>query len=180
MGTETQVRALPRVRRAVGWLVLRLGVGAAVALCLATFLLRFSVVRGSSMVPSIEDGDRLVVNRVTRDLGSLQRFDVVILRSPVDPEVDYVKRVVGLPGDMVRLVHGQLWIDDRPVGEPFGHVTDAETTDCWRVPQDSVFVLGDNRPVSSDSREFGAVPMASVHGKVVARVWPPARFQIFP
>ena len=168
------------LRQLLGWLLVRLGLGGALALCLATFLLRFSVVRGSSMIPSIEDGDRLVVNRVTRDLQSLHRFDVVILRSPVDPEVDYVKRVVGLPGDRVRLVRGQLWIDDQPVAEPFLHVPMPETTDGWRVPEDAVFVLGDNRPVSSDSREFGFVPLAAVHGKVVARIWPPARFQLFP
>ena len=82
-----------------------------VLLLLQGFVFHFSVVRGSSMEPNIADGDRLLVDRVSYALGDVQRFDVVILASPRDPGVDYVKRIVGLPGDRVELLAGRVRIN---------------------------------------------------------------------
>ncbi|MEY2982959.1 MAG: signal peptidase [Planctomycetota bacterium] len=155
--------------------------GAAAVLGLHTFVVQVSVVRGHSMEPCLRDGDRLVVERpgLMHEVGDFGRFDVVILGNPREPSVDYVKRVVGLPGDRVSLRDGQLHIDDHPVPEGFAPILDAETTGDVVVPAGYVWVLGDNRPVSADSRSFGLVPMELIRGRVCARIWPPARLTVF-
>ncbi|PIE21959.1 MAG: signal peptidase I [Planctomycetota bacterium] len=136
------------------------------------FVFHFSVVRGRSMEPNIADGDRLLVDRVSYALGDVQRFDVVILASPEDPGVDYVKRVVGLPGDRVDLIGGRVRINGEYLEPGLSTVPDPEAFGTWKVPEQHYFVLGDNRPVSSDSREGWFVPMSQLRGKVQFCIWP--------
>ncbi len=139
-----------------------------------------SVVRGHSMEPSLWDGDRLVVDRVTCSLGEVSRGDVVVLRYPRNPMVDFVKRIVGVPGDTVSLRCGQLWVNGEMVAsEDWTCINDAETTEDYAVPDGHYFVLGDNRPVSCDSREFGLVRAALLKGRVRARFWPLDRLGVF-
>lgn len=148
---------------------------------LHSLVVQVSVVRGHSMEPALLDGDRLIVERSgpTRDARGLDRFDVVILGNPREPSVDYVKRVVGLPGESVALREGRLHVDGTPIDEGFAPILDAETTEDVAVPEGYVWVLGDNRPVSADSREFGLVPIELIRGRVCARIWPPARVAVF-
>jgi signal peptidase I len=167
--------ASPLARRFVRELVR----GMVAVILLHLFVIQISVVRGHSMQPCLSDGDRLVVDRLIYSLGDVQRFDVVVMRNPRDEEVDYVKRVVGLPGDRVRLRRGQLTVNGRNVTEAFGPIADDATTAVVEVPPDQYFVLGDNRPVSCDSREFGLVPGELLKGKVRARFWPLDRLTIF-
>lgn len=141
--------------------------------------LQVSVVKGSSMLPNIHDGDRLVVDRFSYLFGEVERFDVVILECPTKPGVDYVKRVIGLPGDTIVLEAGKLSVNGRLLPEPFRHVEDGASFGIWRVPEGSYFVLGDNRPVSSDSREGWFVPRAAIKGRVRACLWPPADLGLF-
>lgn len=147
---------------------------AAAAALLQTTLFQVSVVRGTSMEPTLRDGDRLVVDRLDRGLERIGRGDVVVLRNPVDSGIDFVKRVVGLPGDRIELRNGRLLLDGCEADE-HEHVRDDCDMAELVVPPDHVFVLGDNRPVSADSRDFGIVPAALLLGTVRARVWPPAR-----
>jgi signal peptidase I len=153
--------------------------GALLVLLLQAFAMQVSVVRGHSMEPCLHDGDRLVVDRVSRAFGGVERFDVVILGNPRDPSTDYVKRVVGLPRDRVRLWHGTLVVNGDVVPERFAPIHDSATTDEVRVPDGFVWVLGDNRPISCDSREFGLVPFELIRGTVRARFWPPARLAVW-
>jgi signal peptidase I len=154
--------------------------GAALMLVAHTFLVQVSVVRGHSMEPSLWDGDRLVVDRVTCSLGEVSRGDVVVLRYPRNPMVDFVKRIVGVPGDTVSLRCGQLWVNGEMVAsEDWTCINDAETTEDYAVPDGHYFVLGDNRPVSCDSREFGLVRAALLKGRVRARFWPLDRLGVF-
>lgn len=143
------------------------------------FIVQVSVVRGHSMEPCLMDGDRLVVDRLACALGGVERFDVVVLGNPRDPSVDYVKRVVGLPGDRLRLVNGHLLLNGRRIPEKFGPIHDSANTGEIQVPNGYVFVLGDNRPISCDSREFGLVPIELLRGEVRARFWPPARLAMW-
>ncbi|MBI5851494.1 MAG: signal peptidase I [Planctomycetes bacterium] len=151
---------------------------AAVAL-LHAFVVQVSVVRGHSMEPSLCDGDRLVVDRVSPTLAGVARFDVVILANPRDPSVDYVKRVAALPGDVVALHDGELWIDGRRIEQGFAPIADHAEFEPLIVPAGHVFVLGDNRPISCDSREFGLVPVGLLRGTVRARFWPFHRVAVF-
>ena len=132
------------------------------------------------MEPSLWDGDRLLVDRLSYSIMDVGRFDMVVLRYPVDPTVDFVKRIVGLPGDRIRIVRGLIMVNDGPLPNSFKYVRDRAEMSEITVPKDQYFVLGDNRPISCDSREFGLVPASFLKGKVRARFWPLGRARVFP
>jgi signal peptidase I len=146
--------------------------GVGLAALIHLFAVQISVVRGHSMEPCLEDGDRLIVDRLIYAFADPGRFDVVVLGNPADPDVDYVKRVVGVPGDRIELFDGVLRVNGRPVDQEFAPIPDHSTTDVIEVPQGYYFVLGDNRPISCDSRVFGLVPQELVRGRVRLRFWP--------
>jgi len=147
------------------------------ALLLVSYSLFFnlSVVRGSSMTPGIQDGDRILVEPWSYLLGPIERGDVVVLRYPLDPQIDYIKRIIGLPGDQVTLARGSVWVNGKALEEPYVASVDASSSLSIVVEPGNYFVLGDNRPRSSDSREFGFVPENYVRGRVDLRLWPLAR-----
>ncbi len=156
-----------------------LGLGALLVILFHCFVVQVSVVRGLSMSPSLEEGDRLVVDRVSYSMADVHRFDVVVLRYPRDPSLDFVKRVVGLPGDQVLLQNGKISVNGEHLPEDFQHVVDQQAHGCWQVPEGSYFVLGDNRPVSCDSRDFGMVAHTLLKGRVRLRFWPLDRISVF-
>ena len=131
-----------------------------------------SVVRGNSMSPSIFDGDRILVEPWSYLFEEVSHGDVVVLRYPLDPSVDYIKRVIGVPGDEVTLAGGHVWVNGELLHEPYIASSDPESYLSVRVKDGHYFVLGDNRPRSSDSREFGQVPADYVRGRVDLRLWP--------
>ena len=172
-------RALRGKRSPVGTrLLLDAACGATLMTLLHLFVIQVSVVRGSSMEPCLHDGDRLVVDRVAYSVGDARRGDVAILRYPRDPEVDFVKRIVGLPGDRVAMHHGLLFVNGE-VADDYGSITDLQELADLEVPDGHFFVLGDNRPVSCDSREFGLVAANLLKGRVRARFWPLQSLAIF-
>jgi len=167
--TREPASAAPR--RSFGrWL--RLG---ATVLVLYVGVFHLSVVRGSSMTPSIHDGDRILIDPLTFLLQGVQRGDIVVLKYPLDPSVDYIKRVVGLPGDEIVIEGGQVWVNGRRLDEPYVGDPDPFCSLRTHVRPAHYFVLGDNRLRSCDSREFGQVPQDYVRGKVELRLWPLAR-----
>jgi signal peptidase I len=147
---------------------------AVVALLVWLLLFQVSVVRGSSMTPGIVDGDRILIEPWSYWMGAVRRGDVVVLRYPVDPSVDYIKRVVGLPGDLVAMAGGRVWVNGTLLDEPYA-ISDPLTWQVEHVRDGHYFVLGDNRPRSADSREFGQVAAELLRGRVDLRVWPPRR-----
>ena len=132
-------------------------------------------VRGSSMAPGIQDGDRILVEPWSYVVDDVRRGDVIVLRYPLDPRVDYIKRVIGLPGDEIFVCNGEVWVNGEPVDEPYVEHHGVESPVRATVSPGTFFVLGDNRPRSSDSREFGLVPVEYVRGRVDFRLWPPSR-----
>jgi signal peptidase I len=161
--------------------------GAATALALVAavvvlhrFVFETFYVPSASMAPTLQAGDRIVVDTLSYDLRGVRRGDVIVFRPPpretADRRVDLVKRVVGLPGEVISSRRGTVDIDGRPLSEPwlprddptaaFGPVT---------IPKGEYFVMGDNRRASYDSRDWGPVPASYIVGPVVFRVWPPAR-----
>ncbi len=170
----------PSAGRAFGKRFLRdLGRGIVVVLVLHLFVVQISVVRGLSMQPSLFDGDRLIVDRLTYSFGDVDRFDVVVLRNPRDKSVDYVKRVVGLPGETVEIHKGSVFVNGVELDERFEFIDDTTSMAEVIVPGGHYFVLGDNRPVSCDSREFGLVQHELLKGKVRMRFWPLTRMSMF-
>jgi len=135
-------------------------------------LFNFSVVRGSSMAPRIHDGDRILIDHFSYLLAPVDRGDIVVLKYPLDPSVDYIKRVIGLAGDRVVLKQGRVFVNGAELEEPYVDDPDGFTDMEVDVLPAHYFVLGDNRRRSCDSREFGQVPCDYVRGKVEVRVWP--------
>lgn len=137
-------------------------------------LFNLSEVRGSSMEPGIHDRDRILIDNVSYLVGDVHRGDVVVLRYPLDPSLDYIKRVVGLPGDEITIARGEVRVNGELLLEPY---VDPSAIEPWTTLRTTVreghyFVLGDNRRRSSDSREFGQVPFEYLRGKVRFRLWP--------
>ncbi len=165
-------RSTHRRLRSAFYTGLQLGVLLLVAYGL---VFNFSIVRGSSMRPGIEDGDRIVIDHLSYVLGGVKRGDIVVLEYPLDPSVDYIKRVIGLPGDEVRIDGRDVCVNGVRIDEPYVDVPDPRTHLSLVVQPGTYFVLGDNRCHSSDSREFGLVPRENLVGKVDLRVWPPQR-----
>ncbi len=160
-------------RRLLRWLPQ----GLAVAAILWSLCFHVSQVRGSSMSPGILNSDRIVVDGFFHHIIPMSRGDVVVLEYPLDRSLDYVKRVIGLPEDDILIALGKVWVNGELLDEPYldaGLVDSASFKHCTVAPN-HFFVLGDNRIHSSDSREFGQVPMTCLRGVVRARLWPFSR-----
>ncbi|HEB53510.1 MAG TPA: signal peptidase I [bacterium] len=171
----------PAPRRRLRWgtrFAIDVLLGAALMVTVHLFVIQVSIVRGNSMEPALHDGDRLVVDRVTYNLGDVHRGDVVVLRYPRNPDVDFVKRVVAIPGDRIAMRAGVLFVNGE-VADDYGCIPDKESMAELVVPPHEFFVLGDNRPISCDSREFGLVPEHLLKGRVRARFWPLQTASVF-
>jgi signal peptidase I len=133
-----------------------------------------SEVRGSSMAPSIFDADRIMVDEVSHRLRPVSHGEVVVHRFPGDPSLRYVKRVIGLPGDEVDLRDGRVWRNGELLEEAYVAAlgVDPHARVHTVVQPGHLFVLGDNRPRSSDSRDFGQVSQDLLVGTVRATLWP--------
>ena len=129
-------------------------------------------VDGSSMEPTLHSGEFVIVNKLTYKLGQPEIGDVVVFHYPRDPEQEYIKRVIGLSGDQVLITDGKVYINGQMLEEDYINSPPAYQA-TWEVPEDSLFVLGDNRNNSADSHSWGPVPLNYVVGKAVLVYWPP-------
>ena len=132
---------------------------------------RFQV-RGSSMEPSLHSGQFLIVSRLSYRLSEPQRGDIVVFEPPNGATEDYIKRIVGLPGETVEARDNSIWIDGYRLDEPYtANPTTYQGT--WELGEGQYFVLGDNRDNSSDSSHWGPLPMENLIGKTWLCYWPP-------
>lgn len=129
-------------------------------------------VDGPSMEPSYYHNNRVVVLKVAYTLGDIQRGDVIVFPAPPNPAEDYIKRVIGLPGDEVMVVDGIVYVNNQPLEEPYINAKPLNSMRPMTVPEGMVFVMGDNRNVSSDSRSWGPLPIEDIIGKAVFVYWP--------
>lgn len=131
-----------------------------------------------SMQPTLYAGDFVIVNKISYLLGEANRGDIIIFRYPPDPDREpYIKRVIGLPGDIINVADGKVVVNDVPLTEPY--ISSPPNYEGeWMVPLDSLFVLGDNRNSSSDSHSWGMVPVDNVIGKAELVYWPPDEWKI--
>ncbi|HEY76087.1 MAG TPA: signal peptidase I [Thermoflexia bacterium] len=142
-----------------------------IALLINLFLAQATVVEGQSMEPTLHDHERVIVEKVSYRLHPPRRGDVVVLRNP-GGEGLLIKRVVALPGEEVAVQEGHVIIDGRPLEEPWSVQVGGADLPPTTVPPDHVFVLGDNRPHSNDSRTFGPVPIDQIVGRAWLIYWP--------
>jgi signal peptidase I len=133
-------------------------------------------VEGTSMMPGLTDQERIFINKFTYrfGLGSIERGDTVVFEFPQDTSKSYIKRVIGLPGDRVRIDRGQVFVNDKPLDEDYvetDYRDDVSRSEIM-VDPDEYYVLGDHRNSSSDSRVWGTVPRKYIYGKAVFCYWP--------
>lgn len=159
----------------------------AISVLIRYFLFTPIVVDGDSMMPTLVDGDRMIVNK----LGDLERFDIVVFHAPEGK--DYIKRVIGLPGDYIEYKDDQLYINGEPIDEPYldeykSQLTEGTLTQDFTlqdidptidvIPEGYVFVMGDNRRYSKDSRHIGIVSEEKIIGKTNIVFWPLSEMQV--
>jgi signal peptidase I len=166
--------ARSQIWRALWELVHDLSVAVLFCFFLITFVAQAFRVQGTSMLPLLEDSERIIVNKFIYRFHPIQRGDVVVFWYPKDPSVSFIKRVVGIPGDTVELRRGVLFVNEQRVEEAYvrPQFNDEETHSRVSVPKGYYFVLGDHRNSSNDSRSWGEVPEKYIYGKAVFRFWP--------
>jgi signal peptidase I len=196
--TETEGRAKSggtgrRTRRAIiEWAIL-IGSALVIAILIKTFLFQAFYIPSESMKPTLNVGDRVLVNKLSYKVHDVNRGDIVVFETPprakdANSEInDLVKRVIGLPGDTVEFREGQVFVNGRLLSEPYVHGQATKPLDknvpvgCGAppdgqpgcvIPPNELLVLGDNRPASKDSRFFGPIKESLIVGRVFVRIWP--------
>jgi signal peptidase I len=131
-------------------------------------------VEGTSMLPTLEDENRLLINKFAYHFGDIHRGDVVVFLYPQDHSKSYIKRVIALPGDDLRIDHGTVWVNGVAQTEDYVPIKykDDRSQPEMIIPKGDFFVMGDHRIISSDSREFGFVPRPLIYGKAAFVYWP--------
>jgi signal peptidase I len=156
-----------------------------IVLPIRLFVAQPFVVDGESMHPTFENGDYLIVDELTYHFESPQRGDVIVFRYPGDPSIFYIKRIVGLPGETVHIANGVVTITKTngtqlTLNEPYAVVDDATYNGTTNLGAGQYFVMGDNRPESSDSRVWGPLPAQNIIGRVFIRLLPANQIGILP
>ena len=172
---EPQTR--PRRSPAVGFLleVLQTVIMALVLYFVIDLVLGRVRVENISMLPTLQPGEFILVNKMAYRLGDYHRGDVVIFH--YNEQEDYIKRVIGLPGDVIHVQGGVVYVNEYPLTEPY-IAAPPNYTGSWTVPDGQIFVLGDNRNQSSDSHSWGFVSETNVVGRALVVYWPLDNFQI--
>src|SRR6202167_3284984 len=131
-------------------------------------------VEGTSMLPRLEDSDRLFINKFVYHVSAIDRGDVVVFHYPRDPEKSYIKRVIALPGDDLRVDHGHVYVNGKLLSEPYvpSEYQDDRSVAEMTLPPHEYYMMGDHRSISSDSRDFGPVQRSLIYGKAVFVYWP--------
>lgn len=163
----------PRAAGILLW-IRDLAVAAVASVLIIIFLYQPVRVEGTSMLPRLEDRDRLFINKFVYHFTAIERGDVVVFHYPRDPEKSYIKRIIALPGDHFRIDRGSVFVNGNLVPEPYvpPEFRDERSLDEMILSQDEYFVMGDHRSISSDSRDFGPVDRSLIYGKATFVYWP--------
>ena len=165
------------------------GIVVFMAMLVMVYLFLFSPqeINGQSMFPTFYDKELLITNKIIYKLKEPKRGDVVIFKSPRNKEIDYIKRVIGLPGDTIVLKNSSYYINGTKLEEPYIGPTIVTSAGAFlkegepiTVSDGMYFLSGDNRPHSSDSREFGPIPLSDFIGQALFRYWPVNKFWVIP
>ncbi len=178
---------MKKISGAISELIETFAISLVIFLGIYTFLAFPEVVVGASMEPTLHTGERLLVERITVRANKLKRGDIIIFNPPGNNSIDYVKRIVGLPGETIKFDNCNINLvyangSFQTLEEKYlydGICTKGIGDNTITVPGDSFFVLGDNREQSADSRFFGALSKNRVVGKVILRFWPPNKLSAF-
>lgn len=145
-----------------------------VVVLVRSFIITPVIVSGNSMKPNLNDGELLLVRKIGYNEKTIKRFDIVVIKK--DKE-EIIKRVIGLPGEHISYKNNKLYVNDKLVTEDYTHLDTKdfnleEICTCSTIPEGKYLVLGDNRPISKDSRSIGLIDEKDIIGKAVFRLWP--------
>jgi signal peptidase I len=163
-----------RITTGIGVWLRDLIISLAISAFIIIFLYQPVKVEGTSMMPSLEDQERIFVNKFVYRLEPIERGDIVVFRYPRDPSKSYIKRVIAMAGDHIRIEGGQVYVNGEALIEGYvpNEYADSRSYPDTVVPPNSYFVLGDHRSMSNDSRDFGSVNQSFIYGKAVFGYWP--------
>jgi signal peptidase I len=181
---EEPIGGAPFSWRAILEIVQALALAVVISVVLNLFVVQVTEVRQRSMELTLEQNDRVLVSKLDYRFGVPQRGDIIVFNPPTDSTIPYVKRVIAVGGDTIDLRDGKVYVNGKLIeyAETRGQPTTPQApriTYPFKLPQGEVFVLGDNRQSSSDSRTFGSVPVGNIIGKVILRFWPFDRLVFF-
>jgi signal peptidase I len=171
---KPRVAAPPRTLPVLSVWLRDLIISLAISAFIIVFLYQPVKVEGTSMMPSLDDQERIFVNKYVYRLEPIQRGDIVVFRYPRDPSKSFIKRVIGLAGDKIRIEGGEVFVNDQAMEEDYVPPAYADQRSYGEimVPPHCYFVLGDHRTMSNDSRDFGPVDLSFIYGKAVFGYWP--------
>jgi len=156
-----------------------IALGGAFFVVIYLFIMQPHQVKGNSMYPTYHDKEYILTDKISYKFHLPERGDVIILKSPKNPDIDFIKRVIALSGETIKIENGQVYLNGKILKEPYLNVLTPVFPSGFVqegveivVPENMVFVMGDNRPGSSDSREFGFVPLENIVGRVFFRYFP--------
>lgn len=170
LGGRAPARTVPVLAVWLRDLIISLAISAFIII----FLYQPVKVEGTSMMPSLDDQERIFVNKFVYRWEPIERGDIVVFRYPRDPSKSYIKRVIGVPGDQIRIERGQIYVNGQAIDEDYvpAAYADERSYPETMVPPRSYFMLGDHRSMSNDSRDFGPVKEGYIFGKAVFGYWP--------
>jgi signal peptidase I len=172
-----------RQRSVIEWLIV-IVVAVLVSLLIRTYVFQTFFIPSASMEPTLHIGDRIIVNKLSVELGTVHVGDILVFKAPKavatdcgDTVADLVKRVIGVPGDTLYSKGNTIYVNNEPLKQPWTHVADigVKTIKPTYVTKNHYFMMGDNEPNSCDSRYWGLIPRSAVIGKAFVRIWPLSR-----
>jgi signal peptidase I len=171
---QQKVRGQSKAGRSTWNWLHEIGISVGISIFMIVFLYQPVKVEGTSMMPGVADQERIFINKFLYRFEAVERGDVVVFRYPGDPSKNYIKRIVGVPGDQIEILRGEVLVNGQRLAEPYvpKEFRDERSMGEIVVPAGSYFVLGDHRNLSSDSRDFGVVERAAICGKAVFAYWP--------
>lgn len=179
--SAARTATLTRIQEELWAWIKTIASAAVYAILIVTFGFQVARVEGMSMAPTLEDQDRLIVNKLIYRISSPHKGDIVMLYYPVNPDKSFVKRVIAEEGDFVRIVDGRVYVNDVPLKDDYVP-QEYRSHDDWgpqMIQEGYYFVMGDHRNNSSDSRHWGLVPKKYIIGKVQVRWWPLPEARVF-
>jgi signal peptidase I len=170
----------PKLKHYLKYLLINIVIAAVISIFLVTYVASAYKIEGNSMERALKDQERVIISRLGVK-NNINRYDIVVLYKPDEPKKSIIKRVIGLPGEIIEIRQGDVYIDGRQLPEPYlpgekDIMFRSIDMKPLRMQKDHYFVIGDNRTVSQDSRFFGPVPGKYIYGKTLLRYWPFSRF----
>lgn len=160
---------------------------AAIGLVVYKFIAQPHRVDGISMIPNFQDANLIITDKVTYHFREPKRGEIIVFQNPKKVTEDFIKRIIALPGDKIKIEKSKIYVNDKELDEnylPEGTITEGKTTikegQELTVPENSYIVMGDNRMKSSDSREWGYIYRNEIVGRVLLRYWPVTEFSVYP